>query len=249
MFFLLLSSFFFLLPRPGSSTELNFPIGQKTKLPLSPRRWHLPMHMLDSIFYGTTKRICVTDFKPNPGTLDLLKSIHQVLIQGEEEYAIQMNPHPILLSDQFYQTKLRGLMGEWAYVWLREQSEIKMGITHTTKTSKSGGSIAQSAFMRQVSEQATKDQPRNLRGRSNNDNNDNNDDNDNKQTTATDAATTGMTTTGGGALLRQSSGPAGPDGKGYTVSAVEMHLIHYLCASIHERKTSEELVRNVYFCR
>ena len=140
-------------------SELNFPIGEKTKLPESPRRWTLPMHLLDAIFYGTTNRISVPDFKPNSGTLDLLKEIQLVIQKGEKEYAVQANPHPILLNHNYYNKEIRNLMGQWAYVWLREQDEIKMGITHTTRTSRSGTSSAQSAaFMRKVSETNSTDQ-------------------------------------------------------------------------------------------
>ena len=217
-------------------SELNFPIGEKTKLPLSPRRWGLPMHLLDAVFYGKTKRISVSDYKPNFGTLDLLQSIQKVLLQGEKEFAIQMNPHPILLSNHFYQTQLRSLMGEWSYVWLREQSEIKMGITHTTKTSKSGSSHAQSAFMRKVSVASQANQPNqeqeikaqehgNLRG-----------------------SPASGTVSGGGALLRQSSGPAGPDGKGYDATAVDVHLLNYLSSSMKttERMAAEEMVGHYF---
>merc|ERR1712166_1607709 len=240
-------------------SELNFPIGEKTKLPESPRRWTLPMHLLDAIFYGTTNRISVPDFKPNSGTLDLLKEIQLVIQKGEKEYAVQANPHPILLNHNYYNKEIRNLMGQWAYVWLREQDEIKMGITHTTRTSRSGTSSAQSAaFMRKVSETNSTDQinqsnqinqtissPKRLRGRSANNQNEKKETKEKKNEKDDGEKRSNENSR---PLLRSISGPAGPDGKGYDVSSVEIHLMNYLTCSFSslERKQSEEMISHYF---
>jgi hypothetical protein len=40
-------------------SELNFPIGAKEELDLSPQRWQLPIHLLDAIFFSERQRMSV----------------------------------------------------------------------------------------------------------------------------------------------------------------------------------------------
>ena len=118
-------------------SELNFPIGKKHPLPLSPRRWVLPMHLLDAVFFGALSRVSMPDFKPTSGTLEMLRDISLVM-QREREFAVSSSPHPVLLSESFYHQNLRSLMSQWAFVWLRNQVEVKLGISNTTSASRSG---------------------------------------------------------------------------------------------------------------
>ena len=83
-------------------SELNFPIGKKHPLPLSPRRWVLPMHLLDAVFFGALSRVSMPDFKPTSGTLEMLRDISLVKQRGEREFAVSSSPHPVLLSESFH---------------------------------------------------------------------------------------------------------------------------------------------------
>ena len=40
-------------------SELNFPVGHKQELDLSPQRWQMPIHLLDGVFYAERGRMAV----------------------------------------------------------------------------------------------------------------------------------------------------------------------------------------------
>ncbi len=100
-------------------SELNFPIGPWSPLHLSPGRWDLPIFLTDGLFFATRGKVSVPGFKPTPATSALLDAIRTAIERGSVERAIQVIPHPVLLSTTFYESVLVPLLADWAMVFLR----------------------------------------------------------------------------------------------------------------------------------
>ena len=77
-------------------SELNFPIGNKQAIDLSGYRWDLPIHMLDSLFYGKRKASCepttvwakaekIAGFT----AVAVLEAIASIIEEGYELHALQ----------------------------------------------------------------------------------------------------------------------------------------------------------------
>lgn len=67
-------------------SELNFPIGEKSALDLSPRRWQLVMHLLDGIFYSSLGRVSVEGLRLTSKAHQTLRAIAAVIKDGVKEY-------------------------------------------------------------------------------------------------------------------------------------------------------------------
>jgi thiol-disulfide isomerase/thioredoxin len=102
-------------------SELNFPLGEKHALDCSDadERWTLPMHMLDAMFYGESKRATVFDARGV--ALDILRRISGLLTEGYAAKALQRLPHITLLNTEWYHARLKPVMAEWVYLWLQKQ--------------------------------------------------------------------------------------------------------------------------------
>lgn len=101
-------------------SELNFPIGPKVELDLSPQRWLMPIHILDAIFFCERKRMSVS-FKQSTRAMKILKRINKVVAQGYRIRALQRHPHIVLLNLDWYFLKLVPVMADWLYLWLEAQ--------------------------------------------------------------------------------------------------------------------------------
>ena len=88
-------------------------------------RWELPIHLLDALFFVRLSRSALESFRPDPHALRVLRSLGDALEVGSRTHQIQSTPHPVLLSRQFYNQKLRLLIGEWALCWLRQQLSVQ----------------------------------------------------------------------------------------------------------------------------
>jgi hypothetical protein len=104
-------------------SELNFPIGEKKPLALTPLRYLFAIHLLNAVLYHMfgASTLLATEEK-------LLQKISKVLQTGEEECWVQRNPHTVLLSPEFYEKELKTLFAEWSLIWLHKQKGIKEGI-------------------------------------------------------------------------------------------------------------------------
>lgn len=105
-------------------SELNFPIGEKKPLALTPLRYLFAIHLLNAVLYHMfgASTLLATEEK-------LLQKISKVLQHGEEDCWIQRNPHTVLLSSEFYERELKVLFAEWSLIWLHKQKSIKDGLT------------------------------------------------------------------------------------------------------------------------
>lgn len=118
-------------------SELNFPIGLKHPIDFAGPRWHLPIHILDGIYYHTRRRTCsIDDPQPQVPTTttnaaessahamdfisvpSILKDLDAVLKEGFDICALQREPHLVLLDTGFYHHRIKEVMLRWSLVWL-----------------------------------------------------------------------------------------------------------------------------------
>ena len=126
-------------------SELNFPIGKKMPLDLSPLRWALPLHVLDAMFYVTTGRLSIQDFRLDESSLKVLSEIKAAVNEGIKSRALGVNPHIYLLQDDFYHDKLRQPFSEWCFVWLKSQACINVDREAAVRASCSGSASLRGA--------------------------------------------------------------------------------------------------------
>ena len=101
-------------------SELNFPIGPKQELDASPRRWLLPIHIIDSIFFIERGKMSV-NFKQSSRAMTILEQLKVVIENGYRKRALQRNPHLILLNVDWYHAEMKPALIDWAYLWLESQ--------------------------------------------------------------------------------------------------------------------------------
>ncbi len=110
-------------------SELNFPIGAKQPLDLKPRRWELPMHILEAIFDANAlvqgKEHISQPVGPTHRT-SFLEKLRDVLTEG---YAggsqdLQSEPHCILLNERFYHEKMKTILLHWSLLFFRETEDL-----------------------------------------------------------------------------------------------------------------------------
>lgn len=118
-------------------SELNFPIGPKLKLLMSPERFQFPLHLLDGLLYfGNMDKDKHTDpsetkilqVSPLLCPIDQLQEIAQIIKRGMKLNLIDSFPHPTLLLAEFYQSNLRNAFGRWALIWLKQQKSVSDGL-------------------------------------------------------------------------------------------------------------------------
>ena len=109
-------------------SELNFPIGEKVPLPLSPKRWRLPFHLIDSLFCGEFSDN--EQFPTSSKSRELLEQIVSTVNNGIYQLCLQNSPHLVLVQKWFYDNEIRPLLAEWAIIWLNDQPEIQKDIIH-----------------------------------------------------------------------------------------------------------------------
>jgi len=125
-------------------SELNFPIGPKKPLDLSPHRWELPVHILDAVFYTTSGRVSVqiglsnsdqSVVVPTGGAgisglssygQQILVRINEVLKAGIRGQFLQTSPHIVLLDTAWYHANLKPVLAPWVLLWLRSKQLIQL---------------------------------------------------------------------------------------------------------------------------
>ncbi len=102
-------------------SELNFPIGQKVPLDLSPTRWELPIHLLSIFFQGETKVPVDDILRSSDGARDLVARLTVEMRSGFVSRAYQAVPHFIVLDQKEYHSKIKPILAEWMLLWLQQQ--------------------------------------------------------------------------------------------------------------------------------
>ena len=132
-------------------SELNFPVGAKEPLDLSPERWALPMHLFDGVYFACG-RDPLNDASFNEAALNnLLKRnsstnqmadqrgradrdehltwlssqpLAEIIKYGLDEQAMIKTPHLMILDKTFYRKTMRWPMARWAAKWLMAQRDV-----------------------------------------------------------------------------------------------------------------------------
>ena len=98
-------------------SELNFPIGDKFPLDLSPERWTCAIHALDAVFYVERKSMSVP-FHQSGRAHTILAALSRVIEDGFERRALQRSPHLVLLNVEWYHAEMKPIMAQWMMLWL-----------------------------------------------------------------------------------------------------------------------------------
>ena len=142
-------------------SELNFPIGARLPLEPSPERWLLALHLIDALFYHSTRFLSLAALHDVPEASQLLSAIRQALDRGMEQRAMQAAPHLLLLNDSFYHSELKPLLARWCLLFLRAKgvgaaggsstaTQIVHFLCHGWNHSEAAASIRQSASSQQM---------------------------------------------------------------------------------------------------
>ena len=124
-------------------SELNFPVGEKDPLDGSPFRWDFAVHLLDALFKRSWKgspsspEVVVDKGSDKARRLALIGSVIEGGAHEKEKFAIQREPHYVLLRKEYYQKRTKDaddnerqslcqLMAMWAAEWLRVQSAFQV---------------------------------------------------------------------------------------------------------------------------
>jgi len=81
-------------------SELNFPIGAKHALDVSPERWQCAIHCCDAVFYNERKQMSVA-FHHSARAHAVLEQLSAVIEQGYALAALQRSPHLTLLNEEW----------------------------------------------------------------------------------------------------------------------------------------------------
>lgn len=98
-------------------SELNFPIGDKHPLDLSPERWTCAIHALDAVFFVERKAMSVP-FQQSGRAHQILSELSLVIEEGYEQRALQRSPHLTLLNTDWYNSTMKPIMARWLLLWL-----------------------------------------------------------------------------------------------------------------------------------
>eukprot|EP00756_Hemistasia_phaeocysticola_P010307 Hpha_TRINITY_DN15008_c2_g11::TRINITY_DN15008_c2_g11_i1::g.123864::m.123864 len=107
-------------------SELNFPIGEKKALPLSPLRWRLPMHLID-IILGCEHRQALPAGRDAGKVADIMQEMANVLHRGREQGALQTKPHLVLLDTEYYSQCMKPVLAKWLWMWFQAQHLTVLG--------------------------------------------------------------------------------------------------------------------------
>jgi len=108
-------------------SELNWPIGEKALIDFTKSnkfglglRWDAQWHLLDAIFFASSKKMSV-DFCDSREALTILDSIASTIQRGVHENKLQHTPHIVLLDRDFYNHELKPLLVRWQLLYLRSK--------------------------------------------------------------------------------------------------------------------------------
>jgi hypothetical protein len=103
-------------------SELNFPIGEKHALPVSPERWNLAIHATDAVFVAASGTL-PPSLQQSARARDVAAALREVIAAGYERRALQRSPHLVLLDLHWYKDEMRPVLAQWMLLYL-EQSHV-----------------------------------------------------------------------------------------------------------------------------
>merc|ERR1719424_1205947 len=98
-------------------SELNFPIGKKHALDVSPQRWQCAIHCCDAVFYAERRSMSVS-FEQSARARAVLEELLLVIEAGYAEHTLQRSPHLTLLNEEWYVAAMKPIMARWMLLWL-----------------------------------------------------------------------------------------------------------------------------------
>eukprot|EP00929_Paragymnodinium_shiwhaense_P084618 TRINITY_DN45263_c0_g3_i1.p1 TRINITY_DN45263_c0_g3~~TRINITY_DN45263_c0_g3_i1.p1 ORF type:complete len:2284 (+),score=520.79 TRINITY_DN45263_c0_g3_i1:413-6853(+) len=111
-------------------SELNWPMGHKTSLELvdvqpGPKakerqglRYRLPFHILDLLFANMGGCPGSLEFRERSDAQSIVRKMAQAIDLGRKSLKLQLTPHLLLLSFDFYVREMLPLLVDWTVVWL-----------------------------------------------------------------------------------------------------------------------------------
>ena len=119
-------------------SELNWPLGDRYPLDFAPTRWELPTYLFDAVLAaaaqaprwdgsvsasggGGSPFVCTTSAE-----VALFGQLCEAMALGIERHVIQRQPHPVLLSKDFYFTTLEPILSNLLLTWLRRQGLVDL---------------------------------------------------------------------------------------------------------------------------
>ncbi|CAK0867309.1 unnamed protein product [Prorocentrum cordatum] len=102
-------------------SELNFPTGPKSLIHHAPERWRLPLHILEGFFAAENSSAIPPQLKESHAAMVILGELSQIIRHGSEQRLLQKNPHLILLNDDFYHDRMKGILCQWLGIWLTSE--------------------------------------------------------------------------------------------------------------------------------
>jgi len=98
-------------------SELNFPVGKKQSLDVSPQRWQCAIHCCDAVFFVERKTMSV-NFEQSARAHAVLEELAAVIEAGYQEHTLQRSPHLTLLNEEWYERAMKPVMAKWMLLWL-----------------------------------------------------------------------------------------------------------------------------------
>lgn len=133
-------------------SELNFPIGSRSQLDMSPSRWLFALHLLDAVLAacpggrGLTPGASGVVIDMNAEVADVLDSMRAIVRDGVADYALQLSPHLVMLREDWYHSALKPVVARWAVIWMRHVRSVRadFGVLADTSAVKAADSDADS---------------------------------------------------------------------------------------------------------
>lgn len=81
-------------------------------------RWSLPSHLLDAIFSCCGIPI-LADIADSKVAIEILDELQKVIEEGFCTLQLQKSPHLALVSKNFYESRMKGVLAKWLLLWMR----------------------------------------------------------------------------------------------------------------------------------
>jgi len=136
-------------------SELNFPIGQKFPLEPKPRRWNIPMFLIDTVLRAVSSQ---DDSDDNEDETEVQRKLRKIVSSGYRNMQLQRSPHLVLLDRDWYTREIAPILAQSALSWLKSHhvlaasrdSEAILGDKDTLEYLIGGPSRTSSSVLRNV---------------------------------------------------------------------------------------------------
>ena len=99
-------------------SELNFPVGKKLSLELSPMRWNFPLFLIDTFLRSD---LYIHSLGQQNRMIAAVEELRSIIDSGAKNSSLQRRPHLILLSRDYYQERMLPAFAKIALLWCEKQ--------------------------------------------------------------------------------------------------------------------------------